>query len=186
MLRHIRPFSCTSHAPSAQGAFPPLGAGRESWQAPSLARGPRRRCRCGGGIARSSRALSAGGLPKAPAGRALPRCPARSHAHLVLLGELQPVVGLQPVDVVGEVRHGDGGVVAHACGCDKEGREERERVTALRARGGGLDSSMCTAKPRGGHEADTRDGRCEAPGGMERRSARPRGMRHALSEHTVQ
>lgn len=36
-------------------------------------------------------------------------------AHLILLGELQPIIGLQPIDVVSEVCHWNGRVVTHTC-----------------------------------------------------------------------
>ena len=107
-------FNCSRRVPTA------LGLAGRAGRLPGLAQGPRRRCQCGGGAAQLSSPLRWGSWPAS-------LCPHRlacSHAHLVLLGELQPVIGLQPVNVVGEVRHGDGGVVAHACKRYKEEGEE--------------------------------------------------------------
>lgn len=56
-------------------------------------------------------------------------------------------------------------------------------VTALYGRGR-LDNSMCTENPKGGCKADMCD-YVKRLGGMDGKSARPHGMLHALSEHTV-
>lgn len=131
-------FSCTSH--TAQGELPPLWgwqgelAGSQGW------RGDWPRSIAAGEAQLSfHQALSAGVL----ASTTLPCCPSRSQAHLVLLGELQPIVGLEPVDVVSEVGHGDGGVVTHACKRDKEGGGRGERLGLCMAEEG-------SANPGGG------------------------------------
>lgn len=113
-------FNCSRRVPTA------LGLAGRAGRLPGLARSPHRRCWCGGGTAQLSSPLRWGSWPAS----LCPHRPAHSHAHLILLGELQPIVGLQPIDVVGEVRHRDGGVVTHACKQDKEvgGRGKRLRL----------------------------------------------------------
>ena len=40
--------------------------------------------------------------------------------YLVLLGELEVVVGFEALQVVGQVQNGDGWVVGHTCGRDND------------------------------------------------------------------
>lgn len=128
-----RSAPCTSHASTAQGEFPPLWG----WQG-ELAGSQGWRGACPGSAAAGEaqlsfpQALSAGVL----ASITLPCCPSRFQAHLILLGELQPIVGLEPVDVVGEVGHRDGGVVTHACKQDKEGGGRGEWLRLCMAKEG--------------------------------------------------
>lgn len=144
---------CISHATTAQVKIPPLWgwqgelAGSQGWRG-----GWPRSTAAGEAQLSFHQALSVGVM----ASITLPCCPSRPQAHLILLGELQPIVGLEPFDVVSEFGHGDGGVVTHACKRNKEGGRERRTVTALHGQGR-LSKSMCTANPGGGCEEDTCD-----------------------------
>lgn len=120
MYSPARPSPCASHASTAQGEFPPPWgwqgelAGSQGWCEDWL-----RSVAAGEAQLSFYQALSAGVL----ASITPPCCPSRSQAHLILLGELQPIVGLEPVNVVSEVGQRDGGVVTHACRRDEEGEE---------------------------------------------------------------
>lgn len=105
------------------------GAGRESWQALRPGSGPAQAML----VQRRRGSAFKPSLLGVLASIALPSR-AHSHAHLVLLGELQPIIGLQPVDVVSEVRHRDGGMVTHACEQDKVGGGRGKRLGGRKAR----------------------------------------------------
>lgn len=70
--------------------------------------------------------------------------PGTSPAHLVLLGQLEAVVGLEAVSVLGHVGDGDGRVTEHACGkstsMPREGRSRRGR--GARGCAGQCESAM--------------------------------------------
>lgn len=62
--------------------------------------------------------------------------------HLIFLGELQPIICLQSVNVVSQICHWNGRMVTHAC--QTKQREEKSRENIIAQPKGQMLSHLCT------------------------------------------